>query len=263
MIPKIAYFYWNDNTPLSYFRYLTLETFRKLHPEWQMKLYQSNADVNSKWKGPESQDFLQEKNGVNYITKCNELDVDVLPYNKHSEKMPNFISDFFRWEMLSSTGGWFFDLDQIFLKNMNDLCDYDFVIDGSDNCYVGVVGLAKNEIGQFIYDNIQHAYDPDHYCSIGPWFMLSLLKRPGNPKLFKIMEKYNILLAPLEYFYPINSSDDVNELYFKNVEVSNDSYAIHWYGGHPTSQEYNKHSTEEKFFKPTNTITTYIKKTLS
>ena len=58
MIPKIAYFYWNDNTPLSYLRYLTLKTFRSLHPDWDVYLYQSGADVNSKWVGLESQDFL-------------------------------------------------------------------------------------------------------------------------------------------------------------------------------------------------------------
>ena len=262
MIPKIAYFYWNNNTPLSYFRYLTLETFRALHPDWDVKLYQSGADVNSKWTGLESQDFLHKKDKVDYIDNCKNLNIELIPYDNHQDKMPNFISDFFRWEMLAETGGWFFDLDQIFLKKFDDLNSYDFVIDGSKNCYVGVVGMAKNGIGKFINENIHRAYNPDHYCSIGPWYMLSLLRSPGDPNLIKLIQEHNSLLAPIEYFYPVISSDDVNQLYFETLDISDQSYAIHWYGGHPTSQHYNKHCKEENFFKPSNTITKYIKKIL-
>jgi mannosyltransferase OCH1-like enzyme len=262
MIPKIAYFYWNDNTPLSYFRYLTLVTFRKLHPDWDIKLYQSNANINTKWVGPEEQDFLQAKQEDDYITKCEDLNVKMYEYTNHNEKPPNFISDFFRWEMLNNTGGWFFDLDQIFLKSFDELCNYDFVIDGSDSCYVGVVGLSKNKISEFITSNIHKAYNPDHYCSIGPWYLLSLLKQPGDPILLNILKEYKNFMAPLETFYPVHS-EDVHKLYFENLQISDKSYAIHWYGGHPKSQEYNKHATEKNFLKPTNTITTSVKKILS
>lgn len=263
MIPKTAFFFWTQGTPLTYLRFLTLVTFRKHHPDWQIFLCNPQPGSFKTWSGPEQQDFLSKSDGIDYITKCKELEVIFLDYKKHSDKAPVHTADFFRWDALYNNGGWFFDLDQIFLKNFDDLCSYDFVFDGSDNFYIGVIGLAQGcEIGKYIYENMSRAYNPAYYCCTGPWYMRALLKYPGD-QLFKTIEsKYKTFYAPIDYFYPLNSSDDVQKLYNDNINISSNAYAIHWFGGHPESQKYNKLVTEENVFLFDNTITQHIKQNI-
>jgi hypothetical protein len=64
-IPKIAHFIWSKGTNVSYFRYLTIKTFKDLHPEWKICLYLVTGTKNSKaWgeykRGTEDWMRLQE-----------------------------------------------------------------------------------------------------------------------------------------------------------------------------------------------------------
>jgi mannosyltransferase OCH1-like enzyme len=260
MIPKNAFFFWNQGTKLSYLRYKTLTTFRDLHPDWKIYICNPKISQFQKWQGPEKQDFLDKSEGIDYLEKSKELDVTIIDYKKHNSKAPMHTADFFRWDVMYNNGGWFFDLDQIFLKNFDDLCNYDFVFDGSGQYYIGVIGLAKGcEIGKYVYKNMYNAYNPAHYCCTGPWYMRSLMQPPGDLRYKSIEEKYNVLYAPGDYFYPIDSSDDVYKLYDEKINISEDAYAIHWYGGHPESQKFNKKFTEDTEVDFDNTISKYLK----
>tara|TARA_R110001592_G_scaffold119740_1_gene323150 strand:+ start:2217 stop:3008 length:792 start_codon:yes stop_codon:yes gene_type:complete len=260
MIPKNAFFFWNKGTKLSYLRYQTLVTFRELHPDWKIYICNPTIKKFKKWLGVEKQDFLNKEKGIDYLEIAKELDINIIDYTKHTEKAPVHTADFFRWDALYNNGGWFFDLDQIFLKNFDNLCKYDFVFDGSGNYYIGVIGMAKNcKIGKFVYENMHQVYDSDHYCCTGPWYMRTLMLPPGAPK-FKLLEKqYNTFYAPADYFYPVVSSASVKEILYDNKnDISKDAYAIHWFGGHPDSQEFNKRYTSESKSEYDNTITKYI-----
>lgn len=260
MIPKNAFFFWNKGTKLSYFRYQTLVTFRKLHPDWKIYICNPTIKEFKKWSGNEQQDFLRKDDGVDYLELAKELDVTIFDYKKHTNKAPVHTADFFRWDALYNNGGWFFDLDQIFLKNFDDLCNYDFVFDGSGNYYIGVIGLAKNcEIGKFVYEQMYGAYNPDHYCCTGPWYMRTLMHPPGNPHFKSVESKYNTFYAPADYFYPVVESSKVKDILYENENTfSNDVYAIHWYGGHPDSQDFNKKFTADTQMAFKNTITKYL-----
>ena len=257
MIPKIAYFYWSKGTPLSYLRYLTVKTFRKLHPDWTINFCHSSAGICKKWDGGESQEFLSTNSkDVDYISMLADLNVNIIDYTKHNDKAPNFISDFFRWDILSQTGGWYFDVDQIFIKNIDSLCTHDFVVDGSPSSFVGVVGAEKNsEITKYINNMIITRYNPSFYNCIGPWLLNQLLHNPGDHTLKTMLKQHNTLLAPRDMFYPVHP-DNINDLFEKTIEVPENSYCIHWFGGHPTSQKYNKLITEDNTIK--NTITKYV-----
>lgn len=262
MIPKIAYFYWNNSTPLSYLRYVTLLTFRKLHPDWNMTLCLSNANTSNKWLGLEQQDFLFKIDSIDYTNKLFELNINFMEYDKHTDKAPNYISDFFRWDILSETGGWYFDLDQIFLKPFDDLCNNDFVIDGSASCFVGVVGCSKEcPAAKYISDRIMYAYNPRFYNSVGPWYIRSLIHTPKDLKLFKLLEPYKTLFTEREIFYPIHP-DNIDDIFKRVISLPENSYTLHWFGGHPVSQEYNKIITEKSIFEQSSTIVKFIENTL-
>lgn len=56
-IPKIASFFWGGG-PLSWLRYMTFWSFRKLHPDWEMRLYlRPVAHNQATWHTGEPQDF--------------------------------------------------------------------------------------------------------------------------------------------------------------------------------------------------------------
>jgi hypothetical protein len=263
LIPKTAYFYWNKETPLSYLRFLTLKTFRSLHPHWEMKICHTNTGSFKKWPGIEQQDFLFDKKGqYDYISRCPDLGVNITDYGKHKDKAPNFISDFYRWDVLSMEGGWYFDVDQIVLRNFDNLCDHDFVADGSNNYFVGVIGCSSNSpIASYIYQYANRTFNPDYYCCIGPWMMRGLLHGGGDPALKKMMESCGVMLDSGARFYPI-VPDNVNRLYNETVDIPEKTYCIHWYGGHPESQKFNNMVTEENFHDYNNTITKYAGKVL-
>ena len=265
MIPKTAFFFWSKGTKLSYLRYLTLVSFRKHHPNWKVYICHPEQGNYLNWSGPEKQDFLDkaETPEIDYIEKCKDLDVTFVNYKKHSDKAPVHVADFFRWDALYNNGGWFFDLDQIFVKSFDDLCQYDFVFDGSDNFYIGVIGMSKGcEIGRYVYKNMYNAYNPNYYCCTGPWYMRALLKYPCDKTFKEIESKYKTFYAPINYFYPLNSSDDVSKLYNDNIEIDTSAYAIHWFGGHPESQKYNKLVTSDNALTFDNTITKHIQKNI-
>ena len=73
MIPKIVYFYWNWETPISFLRYMTLKTFVHFHRNWKIYLYMSGSKTEKTWKGYEEQDFLNYE-GEDYFGFVNQME---------------------------------------------------------------------------------------------------------------------------------------------------------------------------------------------
>jgi hypothetical protein len=264
-IPKIAYFLWSEGTPLSYLRYLTLWSFRRLHPEWEMKLYLAKSINTKNWKGTEDQDYLQAKKGKDYLEIVDKLNVSVTYWDKHSDMNPTQVADLFRFEMLADTGGWFFDLDQIFLNSFNDLIyEHEWVFGGRSVIYIGVMGAApRSEICGYIYKKQLEFLSkgkPDKYCQIGNWLLMDLLKNDQNFK--NILKRKRWLQTEDDDFYPILHSHLIKNVYEGKVDIETSSYrayALHWYGGHPDSQKFNSEFTEETVKNGTDSISTYLR----
>lgn len=258
MIPKKAYFYWGKGTPLSYLRYLTLASFRKFHPDWEMYLYQGTSKNYKIWNTRDRQDFMTRGN-IDYMDKVTELNVKKKEYKKHGDKAPNFVSDFFRWDILSENGGWYFDLDQIFCKSFDDLCGWDFIFGCKAMLYVGVLGIKKeSELAKTALSAVSKIYSPDDYISAGPRLIKYLWK--SNKKFKEALTKGKIRCTPKVNFYPIANSDEVKSLYSGKFVISEETYALHWFGGHPVSQRYNKKYTPAFAKASQDTISKFLRK---
>lgn len=237
MIPKKAFFYWGKGTPLSYLRYLTLVSFRKFHPDWEAFLYQGVSKNYKVWSTRDRQDFMINK-GPDYISKISDIDIVPKEYSKHADKAPNFVSDFFRWDILSQNGGWYFDLDQIFCKSFDDLCEWDFIFGCKAMPYVGVLGISKeSKLSKIALSVVSDKYDSRDYISAGPRVIGHLWR--DNRRFKEEASKEKTWCTPNEIFYPISSSDMVDLLYSGKFLPSKNTYSIHWYGGHPKSQRFN------------------------
>lgn len=119
MIPKHVFFYWGNGT-MSWLRYLTLATFRKLNPDWQVTLYHNLQPVTRKtWKEHNAQDFFSF-HGVDYMDRIASLGIDIKPWEAPTSRLDDIAashkSNFFKWHMLATEGGIYADLDILWFR---------------------------------------------------------------------------------------------------------------------------------------------------
>ena len=114
MIPHIANYYWNKETPLSYLRLLTLKTFRHHHPHWTMRLWTSESNRANVWNGNAEQQDFQRNDLHDYMDEVKYYGIEIIPFtDPMTDRLaPCYISDMMRFRTIDG-GGWFFDLDQI------------------------------------------------------------------------------------------------------------------------------------------------------
>lgn len=249
MIPHIANFYWNQETPLSYLRLLTLRTFRHHHPDWKMRLWTSQSNTTNVWDGKLEQQDFQTGGIKDYITQVSYLGIETVVFNEPITKQlaPTFISDIVRFRSIDG-GGWFFDLDQIFVRNFDNLCDCDFILGGYHNVmYCGVVGAsATSKAPEIIklYQDKTALGKLTHYNELGILLLRIVL---SSSQFTEKTAGERHMMLPFQYFYPVRASAYVREIYdgILVLPVSELNYAVHWYGGHPLSQKFNAMYTEE------------------
>lgn len=239
--------FWS-NEYISYLRYLTFLSLRKFHPNSDIELYISTSFDRSKktWKH-EKQDFQQqEMKQILHVNELKNINVKLYYTDKFNDYSPNYQSDFFRWWWLQNNSGFYLDTDQIILKSFEDLPrHYELIYSAyktlSCGLYtpVGVIGSQNmTDIVCWINNVIAKFYDPNCYNSLGPFMFRSVLQsKKWNTSMFN---------SGYKYFYPIKDSCYVSFLY-DSVNVSKEtikaidqSYSLHWFGGHPSSQNFNK-----------------------
>ena len=240
MIPKKFHLFWCGDT-MSYLRYMTLVTLRHHHPDWEINLHTSKKYAQMTWVH-EAQDF-QQKFDDDFLPKACEIADNVRVYEKHTDVAPNFQSDFFRWDILEEEGGFYLDTDQIILKPFDDLLTHQFIYALYEaNGPVGVLGAEPHlQIVRYIQERIIKLYSPSNYNSIGPQMFIKVMKEVGGKDWWKKTGRWNSKHA----FYPIAYSHGVPNIYSGKHNPPDSAYALHWFGGHPVSQKFNKKFTPE------------------
>ena len=120
---------------------------------------------------------------------------------------------------------------------------------------VGVIGASKDsKIVKYVNENILRYYEPNNYNSIGPFMFLKVLNQEQwTDKIYN---------APSDVFYPIAESYLIGQVYGGMFEIPKDSFALHWYGGHKLSQQFNLSYTEESVKNSKDTISKVIRRIL-
>ena len=280
-IPKRMIFYWG-NDEMSWMRYMTLYSFRKLNPDWVMELYCCRPnDIKQKtWKGSEHQDYFMFK-GKNYTEKIKELDIGIKEWELHHPDNDNpkwqkevsisQKSNFFKWLELSKDGGMYSDMDILYVKPIDELYDEIknedtvLVCDNKITFSIGLLASAPNN--KFYYDLFMNGFNTvtlKEYQSAGVINMRDMLgKLPGNNNrlLEKIITNYKSCYNfGMERVYPWewNKMNSV----FKELHTTlpEKTIGIHWYAGTEIAQEYNNLLTEDTFSNYNNTFTHFAKK---
>lgn len=119
MIPDVLHLYWGRNRPLSYLRYLTVETFRRQNPGWEILVWQPQESCPTEpWDSGEHSGAAAE--GEDWFPRLSELaDLSrIVDWSNYSGMSEVHRSDLLRWRLLSERGGWWSDFDVLWLAPM-------------------------------------------------------------------------------------------------------------------------------------------------
>jgi len=279
ILPKTISFFWGNET-MSWMRYLTLYSFRKLNPNWKIELYYSlSPDIKEmRWKSREKQDYFYFK-GKDYFQKVKDLDIDIIEWTCMT---PNGITfnvdsarkgDFFKYEKLSKSGGIYSDLDILFVKSMDEiypvLNNYDISV-----CYrngywsIGfMTSKGNNLFFEEVWKNSFSTFSPSSYQSAGIISIKDMLSKKFNvhPNIDCLINNYkdiSIFNLPMNFFYPF-TWDNVIKIFKENNDVPEDCIGIHWFAGNEISQQFNNVLTEDTYQTYNNTFCNFVKKIIN
>jgi len=273
MIPKRIFFYWG-NKEMSWLRYMTLYSFRKFNPDWEIELYVSDVKVLKKiWKQNVVQDFHSYR-GKDWMPEVEKLGVKIKDCPVIFDKCtPVHNSDAFRWKELATNGGFYSDMDILYIKPIEE---YYQKIKGFQTGISYHTGKCSRRYANFdgyfsigfmfsagnnrffgdILDSVMVSKNLTDYQSAG---VNSLYNMLGNTRgIDKYREGMHII--PMKVVYPYRSRQ---QKYFfqvvNNHQIHGDlTIGIHWYAGHRMAQSFNNYISPETLNSQSNTMSHWL-----
>lgn len=282
MIPNRAMFYWSGG-PLSWMRYCSLWSFRRLNPTWEIVLFYGGPHANAEtWTDSnEKQDWMGEA-PRDYLGEVRLLGVDLKQWHcpaGFSDLTSVHRNDLCRWGALSKFGGWFFDLDILFVDSMEVLkadvaspppeaFDVAFV-PMRDYCPTGFIGAAAgNKFTEACYHAAAGSPQRKRYRSAGSEALLGMTPLAGRFS-YTARECQRALQSafPSTRFWWLRSRvaypwewHRSNEIFGADRTVDYpETVAIHWYAGSRYSQRFNRMLTHANYRLHQNTFTSYVR----
>jgi hypothetical protein len=269
MIPKRISFTWSGKR-MSWLRYMTLWSFRKYNPDYDIYLY-ITPDSHLPATSPESnrQDYLN-MSIVNHFDKLDRLGrvniIEVNPDCTIPNPEPAHKHDWLRWSILSKDGGYYSDMDILFLQSIDNLkIDRqwtDVVFNYAKWMSIGFLGaspgnpynvdmwrLCKNRrvrsprYQSYGVDLIYHLLSNGETIDYTPSYQWSKL-------LMQRYQKLNFFNIPNPAFYKF-SYNQISDLFAVTNQLGVDQSMIgcHWFGGTAVAQGFNSWATEDNYQK--------------
>jgi len=283
---KVMSFFW-ANSQISWMRYMTLFSFRKLNPDWEMVLYlcPPNGVKTKTWTDIPIQDFHNFE-GRDYFREVRQLDITILKWELANHPLidvnkigPSYKSNFFKWQKLAMDSGFYCDLDVLFVRPIDDLyeqCrDSDVLIAHHNHWSIGLLGSSgNNQFYRDIYNNAFQSYTPKQYQSTGVTNIDSWCKKlkefsESHTNFITIKNHYpDIQFFNLDmiYVYPWRYNRSQIEHVFlskrRHSSLPKKCIGIHWYAGTTTAQKYNNLMDGTNFTKFNNTFSYFAQKLL-
>ncbi|MFA5153695.1 MAG: glycosyltransferase [Clostridia bacterium] len=261
-IPKVMSFFW-DGGKMSWLRYKTLESFRRWNPDWTMRLYLPSIDCARKaWTSREVDDVGYD--GEDYLPKVDALGVERATWTPPKDCLsPAHASDLFQWELLSTTGGWYSDMDILYVASMDGV--HDLLHDKADAVFcmewgAVAIGLLASVPGCPVFRRIREQALESHvdnvyqcagsesiYRLTGVWPKThgSNASEAVLDALSEMCPGTSIANLPSEAAYP-RGWWDCSRLFDHVDVIPSECLGIHWFGGNPESQKRNREWTHER-----------------
>jgi hypothetical protein len=254
-IPKELHLYW-DGSNMSRLQSLTVESFHKLNPDWDINIYMPHT----KYTGDMRFDFIPDYIGPDYFHKIaaqdyvNVFTIDLNDYGIQ-EDLPDILrSDIFRYHVLYHVGGVWSDFDVLWLRPMDHFHNIEYYGGVPINKVNAVVSFYGGTCGGHSIGIMIHAKGDSYVKSLIQFskevlppfshevFGGSMLNQ-HYPTLESIPHK-NVIGVKFETYYPYNihpPNPTIQELYENNnirCLQDNNVMCLHWYNGHSMSKGY-------------------------
>jgi glycosyltransferase involved in cell wall biosynthesis len=266
-IPKIAHFYWGNKT-LPFLRYMTVMSFCKLNPDWNVRFYYTTNNSSKKsWKSKEHSYAIDSKNDCYDLLKKLPIEIIKIDDSKYKDYPEVFKSDLLRWSLLSNEGGFWSDMDVLYKKPMTE-CNFNDIKNKNVDTLVqlnksvesfhtiGFLGSCENnEFYKYLkIKALKKPIDFNNYQSLGVILlnydyktMDSIIKK--FPKLNFINIDFDLLYS----FYPHVRMEEMFKVNGKDFRTKN-SIGIHWYAGAECSGKFQNEINIENYKNFENTI---------
>jgi len=274
MISKVMNFFWSGDS-MTFMRYMTLYSLRKLNPDFRIVLWSPCYPCQGKtWVSSEVDD--EGYCGENYLSKIGSLKIERRVWSPMFERLSHSqASDLFQWQLLSTIGGLYCDMDVLWLKPLESVnkqfwaSDVLYCSENNGQMFaIGFFGASPRcKMVQDIYSSAIRNYEPERYESAG----ISAVYRStsGGNSAPAVIDHYrrkypgmSISRFPDVFIYPFDCHN-YPRIFTDSVNVSDKCLGIHWFGGGPISQKWNQLLTDKNYKDYDNTFTRYCCKILN
>jgi hypothetical protein len=270
IVPKKIFFYWGSPV-MSWLRYMTLYSFRKLNPDWEMELHVSNIDKKNKyWYTFECQDFHSYK-GKNYLSEVEKLGVKIKECPVFVDGAgPSHNSNFFKWNELATNGGIYADMDYLFVKPIeefyNSIKKFRTGISYSKDWAWGTHGGHYSI--SFMFSNGNNSFFKDVYNADLEYYDLDRYQGAGVEPLYLMLERGSgmtpyidgLYYIPMNVAYPWRCKEQKDLFNLCHTKLPEETIGIHWYAGHPEAQKFNNEINPDTLSNFNNTMSYWLKK---
>lgn len=242
-IPKIAHFFYGGRQ-VSYLHYLTIQSFLKYNPDWDIRFYYPIKSNDITWESFEQKyPFVGDdyKNNILELPiMINKIDFEEIGFSNEASAVHQ--SDFLRLRLLSSAGGLWSDMDIFYVKPMEALAFNIKNNEHIDTCMsvcnyghsIGFMMASKeNPIFSHLLDKALKYFNDKQYQSIGSQMYNKELKDLEGFRYLNKTFKVNTLNIPMSTVYPYDALN-IPKIFKRNLStcLQDDSIGIHWYAGH-------------------------------
>ena len=261
---------------MSYLRFLTIKTFRKWNPDWEIRFYHPKTVYTGGkvW----NQGFAESVTGIDYKNRISEIEnVKIIEIDFDKSEIGHipdvFRSDILRLKWLGSEGGLWSDMDIIYFRPMDEMCfntphnqEIDTVISYNTvrtHYSIGfLIGCRCNGFYSYLYNHaLNHKKQDGEYQHLGITLWHKCFPLPEHIRnAFPNLTIYDIQMW---LTYSINSFE-IRKILQENVQLPDSrTIGLHWYGGHPDCVKWESTVTEDNYHLFNNTLTSTIKRALA
>jgi hypothetical protein len=237
VVPKMVHFYWGGGK-LIYLRYLTIKSFMKHNPEWDVVFWYPKDNYKGKsWGINTNYQYLNERLCKDYLDEVmalpiKKVEVDFAGLGARYNLAEVHKNDYIRVSVLNLYGGAWSDLDIIYFKPLSDL-KVNTVENKDKETYVCIgpyghstgfnMAMPESQFFGFLTNILNKEYHPKFYQCWGPDMM-----NKYYPKLKNIPNAVNL---SMDVVYAHNAHN-ARELQLDVPKRFNDeSVGCHWYAG--------------------------------
>ena len=239
MISKVLFLYWGGRK-LSWLRYLTVLSFKKHNPDWDIKVYYpTQPTVGNSWATDEQ---IVKYEGDDYFANLSEI-AELLPFDmgqvgKSNDMAEVHKSDIFRLWTLVNFGGVYSDFDILFTKPMPDISKKKMLYSHHPDGHYAI-GLLGCEAGNDTFNGI---------LEVAKLATGSKYQSYGSTMWGRALEDVKLKGwdIPKNLVYSYNWKE-AEQLFTESKGLPKGAIGIHWYGGSIVSGRWENKLTPETY----------------